>query len=143
MYFFIFWWHFRYFFESLDEKEKESISEYRQDLTPFEYFERYAKQWAKKETVKIVGGCCGIFPEHIKYLSSEISKYQWSVTTESIWRFHWELIYYNHLVHDYGFITDNILLRTTVVLCLFCSLHDNPCPFITQDRTTLIVMVHM
>ena len=64
------------FFESPDEKERESISEYRQDLTPFEYFERYAKQWAKNETVKIVGGCCGIFPEHIKYLSSEISKYQ-------------------------------------------------------------------
>jgi len=62
--------------ESCDEKERESISEYRQDLTPFEYFERYAKQWAKNETVKIVGGCCGIFPEHIKYLSSEISKYQ-------------------------------------------------------------------
>ena len=67
---------FLIFFESPDAKEKESISEYRQDLTPFEYYERYAKQWTKNETVKIVGGCCGIFPEHIKYLSSEISKYQ-------------------------------------------------------------------
>ena len=48
------------FFQLPDEKEKGSISEYRQDLTPFEYFERYAKQWTKNETVKIIGGCCGI-----------------------------------------------------------------------------------
>lgn len=128
---------FLIFFESPDAKEKESISEYRQDLTPFEYFERYAKQWTKNETVKIVGGCCGIFPEHIKYLSSEISKYQWSVNTESNWRFHWSLTYYNDVVHDNRFITDNILFRTTVAICLFCNLYNNPCPFITQDRTTL------
>ena len=43
---------------------------------------------------------------------------------------------YNDVVHDNRFITDNILFRT-VAICLFCNLYNNPCPFITQDRTTL------
>ena len=64
-----------FFFLELEiENKQKSISEYRQDLTPSEYYERYVKQWTKNETVKIIGGCCGIFPEHIKYLSSAISK---------------------------------------------------------------------
>ena len=51
--------------------------------------------------------------------------------------------FYNDFNHDYRFITENILSRTTVAICLFCNLYNNPCPFITPDRTTLIVMVHM
>ena len=62
------------FVESKTKNDEASISEYRKDLTPSEYYERYVKEWTKNDTVKIVGGCCGIFPEHIKYLSTEINK---------------------------------------------------------------------
>ena len=65
-----------YFIEKASDPDKTSSSEYRHDLTPSEYYKRYVKKWTTNETVRIVGGCCGIFPEHIQYLSSEITKQQ-------------------------------------------------------------------
>ena len=40
--------------------------EYRKDLTPQEYL-AFADDWAKHGAT-VIGGCCGIFPEHIAHL---------------------------------------------------------------------------
>ena len=55
------------------EGEKAAPSEYRKDLTPEAYAQAGAG-WVKKHGACIVGGCCGIFPEHIKALSDLIKK---------------------------------------------------------------------
>ena len=52
----------------------EQKSEYRHDLTPEEYFDKYARKWIDNDQASIVGGCCGIFPEHIQYISSKINQ---------------------------------------------------------------------
>ena len=49
-----------------------STSEYRHDLTPSEYYETYVRKWVENENAEIVGGCCGIFPEHIEHISMKI-----------------------------------------------------------------------
>ena len=48
-------------------------SEYRHELTPEEYFEGHARKWIENDQASIVGGCCGIFPEHMLHISSNIS----------------------------------------------------------------------
>ena len=52
---------------------EEQKSEYRHDLNPEEYFNKYARKWIDNDRASIVGGCCGIFPEHIEYISSKIT----------------------------------------------------------------------
>jgi S-methylmethionine-dependent homocysteine/selenocysteine methylase len=56
--------------ETKDEKHEETAtpSEYRVDLTPEKYLAE-AEKWVQSGA-SIVGGCCGVFPEHIKALSS-------------------------------------------------------------------------
>jgi S-methylmethionine-dependent homocysteine/selenocysteine methylase len=46
-----------------DEAANEGLSDIRADLTPARYA-AFAKEWAKRGA-DIVGGCCGIGPEHI------------------------------------------------------------------------------
>ena len=48
------------------EKANEGVSDIRQDLTPSRYRE-FAEKW-QSLGASIVGGCCGIGPEHIKAL---------------------------------------------------------------------------
>ena len=54
------------------KENEEQKSEYRHDLNPEEYFDKYARKWINDDQASIVGGCCGIFPEHIEYISSKI-----------------------------------------------------------------------
>jgi S-methylmethionine-dependent homocysteine/selenocysteine methylase len=44
----------------------------RDDLLPEEYYEKFVLIWLKDYNVQIVGGCCGITPDHIAYLRSKI-----------------------------------------------------------------------
>ncbi|MEM9469207.1 MAG: homocysteine S-methyltransferase family protein [Pseudomonadota bacterium] len=48
-----------------------SITGLREDLTPEEYF-IYSEQW-REAGANIIGGCCGIFPDHIQYLREYLS----------------------------------------------------------------------
>lgn len=45
--------------------------EYRDNLSPMDYAE-FCKDWAA-EGATIVGGCCGIFPEHIAAVAQEVA----------------------------------------------------------------------
>ena len=46
------------------------LSELREDITPEAYLE-YAQNWVQKGA-QIIGGCCGIGPEYIAYLSKRL-----------------------------------------------------------------------
>lgn len=48
----------------------EQVSEIRQDLNPEQYLQ-WAKQW-QDNGATLIGGCCGIGPEHIQLLSDEL-----------------------------------------------------------------------
>ena len=50
----------------------EEPSEYRHDLTPSEYHESYVRKWVENDRAKLIGGCCGVFPEHINCIASTI-----------------------------------------------------------------------
>ena len=43
----------------------------RDDLPPDVYYEKFVSKWIDLN-VQIVGGCCGITPEHIAYLRSKL-----------------------------------------------------------------------
>lgn len=45
---------------------------YRNDLSPPMYYETYVKNWIEESGATVIGGCCGIFPEHIKYAHDRI-----------------------------------------------------------------------
>ena len=54
------------------ENSTTEASEYRRDLTPLEYYDKYVRKWVDTYKIEIVGGCCGIFPEHIAHIVAEI-----------------------------------------------------------------------
>ena len=37
-----------------------------------EYYDRFIDPWIKEHDLIIVGGCCGIMPEHIRYISENL-----------------------------------------------------------------------
>ena len=45
----------------------------RKDLSPEDYFNRFVRVWIDELGVQMIGGCCGITPEHISYISSRRS----------------------------------------------------------------------
>ena len=45
---------------------------FRKDLVPKEYYDKFVSTWINEYNVQLVGGCCGISPEHIQYLSDMI-----------------------------------------------------------------------
>ena len=51
-----------------DEAANEGLSDIRADLTPDRYV-RFAKDW-RERGAEIIGGCCGIGPEHIAALTA-------------------------------------------------------------------------
>ena len=51
-----------------DEAANEGLSDIRADLTPDRYA-RFAKDW-RERGAEIIGGCCGIGPEHIAALAA-------------------------------------------------------------------------
>lgn len=46
----------------------------RQDLDEHHYWKDFVQIWISEFNVKIVGGCCGITPEHIAYLHSRLAE---------------------------------------------------------------------
>lgn len=55
---------------SLDESEEAQAM--RDDLSPQDYFNKFVNKWVNDFGVQLVGGCCGITPEHISYMSSHL-----------------------------------------------------------------------
>lgn len=54
-----------------DSKANETVSKIRDDMTEEAYL-KYSKEWADYGAT-IIGGCCGIGPEHIKVLSDHFT----------------------------------------------------------------------
>jgi len=54
--------------------ESENPQPLRNDLNEKVYWEDFVKMWIDKLGVRIVGGCCGITPEHIHYIKAELDK---------------------------------------------------------------------
>lgn len=54
-----------------DAAANSDVSSIRDDLNPEDYL-GWAKQW-HKSGASLIGGCCGIGPEHIKVLSTELA----------------------------------------------------------------------
>lgn len=54
-----------------ERKANETISDFRDDVPPSRYLE-FAKQW-RESGASIIGGCCGIRPDHIKALSDHFT----------------------------------------------------------------------
>lgn len=52
--------------QTKDAQANEELSEVREDLTPLSYLE-WAKKW-QQQGATLIGGCCGIGPEHIAQL---------------------------------------------------------------------------
>lgn len=54
-----------------DATANEVLTDLRADLTPVSYLD-WARQWIQ-DGATLIGGCCGIGPEHIKMLSEELT----------------------------------------------------------------------
>ena len=57
-------------------QESEMPQPFRVDLDEKQYWEDFVRLWIGELNVKLVGGCCGITPEHIAYIRSELEKRQ-------------------------------------------------------------------
>mmetsp|Transcript_14834 Transcript_14834/g.31917 ORF Transcript_14834/g.31917 Transcript_14834/m.31917 type:complete len:383 (+) Transcript_14834:358-1506(+) len=53
-------------------EESEEAQAVRDDLSPPEYYNKFVKKWVRDFGVQLVGGCCGITPEHISYMRSHL-----------------------------------------------------------------------
>jgi len=51
--------------------ESEEAQPIRKDLGP-EHYHTFVSKWADMYGIKLAGGCCGITPEHIQYLSERL-----------------------------------------------------------------------
>lgn len=54
-----------------DSQEAQSM---RDDLSPKVYFNDFVNVWVNDLGVQLIGGCCGITPEHIQFITSHLSK---------------------------------------------------------------------
>ena len=54
--------------------DSEEAQPMRVDLSPEEYFHDFVSSWTRDLGVHIVGGCCGITPEHILLLRNKFSE---------------------------------------------------------------------
>ncbi|KAL7559081.1 hypothetical protein ACA910_017497 [Epithemia clementina (nom. ined.)] len=52
--------------------ESDEPQPMRSDLDPQQYYDEFVAHWVRHLQVKIVGGCCGITPEHIKFLHERL-----------------------------------------------------------------------
>ncbi len=57
--------------QSKDATANEGLNELRTDLTPSSYL-KWARQWIQ-DGATLIGGCCGIGPEHIAVLSEKLA----------------------------------------------------------------------
>jgi S-methylmethionine-dependent homocysteine/selenocysteine methylase len=56
--------------QTKDAKANEDLNEIRADLTPSSYL-NWAQKWVR-DGATLIGGCCGIGPEHIAVLSEKL-----------------------------------------------------------------------
>eukprot|EP00534_Pseudo-nitzschia_fraudulenta_P011510 CAMPEP_0201217690 /NCGR_PEP_ID=MMETSP0851-20130426/190187_1 /ASSEMBLY_ACC=CAM_ASM_000631 /TAXON_ID=183588 /ORGANISM="Pseudo-nitzschia fraudulenta, Strain WWA7" /LENGTH=431 /DNA_ID=CAMNT_0047507343 /DNA_START=163 /DNA_END=1459 /DNA_ORIENTATION=- len=54
--------------------ESEAPQPFRNDLSKEIYWKDFVEIWIDKFNVRVVGGCCGITPEHIRYIRAEVDK---------------------------------------------------------------------
>lgn len=54
--------------------DSEAPQPLRNDLDEKRYWEDFVKVWIDRLGVQIIGGCCGITPEHIRYIRAELDK---------------------------------------------------------------------
>jgi S-methylmethionine-dependent homocysteine/selenocysteine methylase len=52
----------------------EEAQAMREDLSPNVYFDQFVNIWVNDLEVQVIGGCCGITPEHIQFITSHMSK---------------------------------------------------------------------
>lgn len=52
--------------------ESEAPQPLRNDLDEATYWEDFVETWITKFGIKVVGGCCGITPNHIRYIRSKL-----------------------------------------------------------------------
>jgi methionine synthase I (cobalamin-dependent) len=54
--------------------ESDAPQPARKDLNEQQYWRDFINPWMSQYGVKLVGGCCGITPEHISYMSSRLKE---------------------------------------------------------------------
>jgi S-methylmethionine-dependent homocysteine/selenocysteine methylase len=52
--------------------ESDASQPFRADLSEQDYWGNFIQVWVQDYGVQIVGGCCGITPEHISYISTRL-----------------------------------------------------------------------
>jgi S-methylmethionine-dependent homocysteine/selenocysteine methylase len=53
-------------------KESVGPQPMRDDLDPERYYIDFVSSWVNDLNVQLIGGCCGITPEHIAYLQDKL-----------------------------------------------------------------------
>jgi methionine synthase I (cobalamin-dependent) len=46
----------------------------RTDLIPSQYFHDFICPWTQEYNVQVIGGCCGVSPQHIAFISKQMYK---------------------------------------------------------------------
>jgi homocysteine S-methyltransferase len=54
--------------------DSETAQPFRNDLDENHYWNDFAKKWIDVYAVQLIGGCCGITPEHIAFIKREIEQ---------------------------------------------------------------------
>jgi homocysteine S-methyltransferase len=54
--------------------ESDGAQPMRDDLSPQVYHDKFVSRWIQDYNVQIVGGCCGITPDHIAYIRSKVKQ---------------------------------------------------------------------
>ena len=63
--------------------ESEAPQPMRDDLNePSVYWKDHVEGWIQNHNVKVIGGCCGITPEHIRYIAEQLQQTS-TITTSS------------------------------------------------------------
>ena len=52
--------------------DSDTPQPFRNDLDPKMYSDDFVSTWVKERGCQVVGGCCGITPEHISYINSHL-----------------------------------------------------------------------
>jgi methionine synthase I (cobalamin-dependent) len=55
-------------------QESDGPQPMRNDLDPGRYYSEFVKVWVQDFNVQLIGGCCGITPEHINFLREKLQR---------------------------------------------------------------------
>lgn len=53
-------------------QESDTPQSMREDLDPERYYNEFVSVWQRRFGIQVIGGCCGITPEHIKYIHEKL-----------------------------------------------------------------------